>query len=157
VNLRGDRRPEIVAPVPDGYVYGPDGSRLWRYGYAHGAPQAFASQVVAADLNRDGVPELVFGVYGAALRSGRLVVLSAAGKRLPHQRQDANGIGVAATLSIGDLDRDGRLEIVASTIDHGADVFRVPPDPPSAGAPGTNRLPWPTGRGNLLRNRARRG
>jgi len=164
VNLRGDRRPEIVAPVPDGYVYavGPDGRRLWRYDYAHGAPKTFASEVVAADLNRDGVPELVFGVYGAARRSGRLVVLSAAGKRLydirlRHQRRDANGIGVAAAPSIGDLDRDGRLEIVVSTIDHGIDVFRVPPGPPSAGAPGTNRLPWPTGRGNLLRNGARRG
>jgi hypothetical protein len=154
VDIGGDHRPEIVAPVPDGYVYavGPGGKRLWRYDYAHGAAKTFASEVVAADLNRDGVPELVFGTYGAARRSGRLIVLSASGKRLydirlRHQRRDPNGIGVAAAPSIGDLDGDGRLEIVVSTIDHGIDVFRVPRS-------GTNRLPWPTGRGNLLRNGA---
>jgi hypothetical protein len=154
VNIRGDRRPEIVASVPDGSVYavGPGGKRLWRYDYAHGAAKTFASEVVAADLNRDGRPELVFGTYGAAARSGRLVVLSASGKRLHdirlrNQGSDGNGIGIPAAPSIGDLDGDGRLEIVVSTFDHGIDVYRVPRS-------GTNRLPWPTGRGNLLRNGA---
>jgi hypothetical protein len=156
VDIGGDRRPEIVASVPDGFVYavGPSGRRLWRYDYAHGAPKTFASEVVAADLNRDDVPELVFGTYGAARRSGRLVVLSASGKRLydirlRHQATDGNGIGVPAAPSIGDLDGDGRLEIVVSTFDHGIDVFRVPRSR-------TNGLPWPTGRGNLLRNGAAR-
>jgi hypothetical protein len=155
VDLRGSRRPEIVASVPDGSVYavGPGGKRLWRYDYAHGAAKTFASEVVAADLNRDGVPELVFGTYGAAPRSGRLVVLSASGRRLHdirlrNQGSDGNGIGVPAAPSIGDLDGDGHLEIVVSTFDHGIDVYRVPRS-------GTNRLPWPTGRGNLLRSGAR--
>jgi hypothetical protein len=154
VDIRGDRRPEIVASVPDGFVHavGPSGKRLWRYDYARGAPKTFASEVVAADLNRDGVPELVFGTYGAAPRSGRLVVLSASGRRLHdirlrHQAADGNGIGVPAAPSIGDLDGDGRLEIVLSTFDHGIDVFRV-------SRSGTNSLPWPTGRGGLLRNGA---
>ena len=154
VNLRGSRRPEIVASVPDGSVYavGPGGRRLWRYDYARGAAKTFASEVVAADLNRDGRPELVFGTYGAAPRSGRLVVLSASGKRLHdirlrNQGSNGNGIGVPAAPSIGDLDADGHLEIVLSTFDHGIDVYRVPRS-------GTNRLPWPTGRGNLLRNGA---
>ena len=128
----------------------PTGKRLWRYDYAHGAAKTFASEVVAADLNRDGTPELVFGTYALRAGSGRLVVLSAAGKllydvRLPHQGRDGNGIGVPAAPSIGDLDGDGRLEIVLTTFDHGIDVFRVP-------GSGTNCLPWPTGRGNLLRN-----
>ena len=65
--------------------------------------------------------------------------------RLPHQRRDGNGVGVPAAPSIGDLDGDGRLEIVLTTFDHGIDVFRVP-------GSGTNCLPWPTGRGNLLRS-----
>jgi hypothetical protein len=154
VDIRGDRRPEIVASVPDGFVHavGPTGKRLWRYDYARGAPKTFASEVVAADLNRDGRPELVFGTYGAAPRSGRLVVLSASGRRLHdirlrHQGADGNGIGVPAAPSIGDLDRDGRLEIVLTTFDHGIDVYRVPRS-------ATNSLPWPTGRGNLLRNGA---
>ncbi len=152
VDIAGDRRPEIVASVPDGFVYavGPTGKRLWRYDYAHGAAKTFASEVVAADLNRDGTPELIFGTYALAPGSGRLVVLSAAGKllydvRLPNQRVDGNGVGVPAAPSIGDLDGDGRLEIVLSTFDHGIDVFRVP-------GSGTSCLPWPTGRGNALRN-----
>ena len=72
VNLRGSRRPEIVASVPDGSVYavGPGGRRLWRYDYARGAAKTFASEVVAADLNRDGRPELVFGIYGARAALG---------------------------------------------------------------------------------------
>ena len=152
VDISGGPRPEIVAAVPDGYVYaiGATGRRLWRYDYAHGAPKTFASEVVAADLNRDGKPELIFGTYGLAPNSGRLVVLSGAGKllydiRLPHQGSDGNGIGVPAAPSVGDLDGDGTLEIVLTTFDHGIDVFHVP-------GSGTNCLPWPTGRGNLLRN-----
>ncbi len=152
VNIIGDARPEIVAAVPDGYVYAvsPNGKRLWRYDYAHGAAKTFASEVVAADLNRDGKPELIFGTYALTPGAGRLIVLSAAGKllydvRLPHQGSDGNGIGVPAAPSIGDLDGDGTLEIVLTTFDHGIDVFHVP-------GSSTNCLPWPTGRANLLRN-----
>jgi hypothetical protein len=154
VDIRGNRRPEIVAAVPDGHVYAvsPGGRRLWRYDYARGAPKTFASEVVAADLNRNGVPELVFGTYGPSRRSGRLIVLSASGKRLfdrrlRNQRDNANGVGIAAAPSIGDLNRDGRLEIVVSTFDHGIDVFRVPRS-------NTKKVPWPTGRGSLLRSGA---
>src|SRR3954471_5942320 len=104
VNLRGNRRPEIVAPIPDGRIYAisPKGKRLWRYDYAHGRAKTFASEVVAADLDRDGRSELVFGTYGLALNSGRLVVLPAKGKklydlRLRHQGTNGNGIGIGAT------------------------------------------------------------
>ena len=88
----------------------PTGKRLWRYDFAPGAAKTFASEVVAADLNRDGKPELVFGTYSLTPRGGRLVVLSATGKllhdvRLRNQRADGNGIGVPAAPSIGDLDR----------------------------------------------------
>jgi hypothetical protein len=152
VNLTGTRRPEIVASVPDGSVYaiGPGGRRLWRYDYARGRAKTFASEVVAADLNRDRRPELVFGVYGPRRGSGRLVVLSARGKRLydrrlPRQGTNGNGVGVPAAPSIADIDRDGRLEIVLTTFDHGIDVFRVARSGTSAG-------PWPTGRANPLRN-----
>src|SRR4051794_22771321 len=55
VNLRGNLRLEIVAPIPDGRIYAisPKGKRLWRYDYARGRAKTFASEVVAADLNRD--------------------------------------------------------------------------------------------------------
>jgi hypothetical protein len=47
--------------------------------------------------------------------------------------------------SVADVDGDGTLEIVLLTFDHGVDVFNVP-------GSGSKCLPWPTGRGNLLRN-----
>ena len=153
MNIAGDRRPEIVAAVPDGSVYaiGPTGRRLWRFDYARGRAETFASEVAAADLNRDGRPELVFGTYGPRRGTGRLVVLSARGQavldiRLRRQGTNGNGIGVPAAPSIADLDGDGRLEIVLTTFDHGIDVYRVPGR--------TNQLPWPTGRGGLLRTGA---
>ena len=79
--------------------------------------------------------------------AGRPVGLGHAAPRRPPpgtgpQRERRRG-GRGA--SIGNLDGDRRLEIVVSTFDHGIDVFRVPRARP-------NRLPWPTGRGNLLRN-----
>lgn len=151
VDVTGDARPEIVSALPDGAVYavGPTGRLLWRRDYARGGRRTFASEVVAADLNRDGRPELVFTTYSLTPGGGRLVVLSGTGRvlhdvRLPRQGVDGNGIGVAAAPSIADIDADGRLEIVLSSFDHGLDVFRVP-----GSAPGC--LPWPTGRGGPLR------
>ena len=77
-------------------------------------------------------------------------MLSARGRklhdiRLRDQGTNGNGIGIPAAPSIGDLDGDGRLEIVVTTIDHGIDVYRVPRSH-------AKYLHWPTGRGNLLRN-----
>jgi hypothetical protein len=154
VNLVGDSRPEIVAALPGGKVYAvsPTGHRLWTYQYAPRRSKTFASEVVAADLNKDGTPELVFGTYALHRKAGRLIVLSAQGKRLSvtrlrHQAYDGNGVGVAAAPSVGDLDDNGTLEIVLTTMDHGIDVYTVP-------GSGTGCLPWPTGRGSLLRSGA---
>jgi hypothetical protein len=152
VNILGDPRPEIVAPINDGFVYavGPDGSFRWRFDYARGVARTFASEVVVADLNQDGQPELLFGTYSLEPTAGRLVVLSNTGTLLydlplPGQGTNSNGIGVAAAPTLGDLDGDGGLEVVLSTFDHGIDVFKLPG---SAG----NCVLWPTGRGNWLRN-----
>ncbi|HEY3359464.1 MAG TPA: VCBS repeat-containing protein [Polyangia bacterium] len=154
VSILGDRRPEIVAAINDGFVYavGPDGRLLWRYDFSRGQPKVFASEPVVADLNRDGKPEIIFGTYALAPDAGRLVILSNTGALvhevvLPDQGHNGNGIGVPAAPAVGDLDGDGTLEIVVATFDHGLDVFTVP-------GSGTDCLPWPTGRGGLLRNGA---
>jgi hypothetical protein len=46
---------------------------------------------------------------------------------------------------VADIDGDGNLEIVLLTFDHDVDVYTVH-------GSGSKCLPWPTGRGNLLRN-----
>lgn len=152
VNIVGDSKPEIVAPINDGYVYGigSDGKRLFRFDYAKGAPKTFASEVTVADLNQDGVPELVFGTYSLAKDGGRLVVLENTGELLfdiplPKQGTNGNGIGVPAAPTIADVDGDGTLEILLTTFDHGVDIFSVP-------GSSDNCVLWGTGRGNLLRN-----
>jgi hypothetical protein len=153
VDISGDARPEIVASLNDGFVYAfnAEATRLWRTSYRHGKPIMFSSEVAAADLNRDGLPELILTTYGDpnVHDSGRLMVLSADGAvlhdlALPGAGHDGNGNGAPAAPTIGDLDGDGQLEILVQTFDHGLDVFTVP-------GSGTNCLPWPTARGGPLR------
>ena len=152
-NILGDSRPEIIAALNDGAIYamGPDAKLLWRYDFAKGVAKTFASEPAIVDLNRDGVPEIVFGTYSLQKNGGRLIVLDNTGRELydltlaSQGDGGGNGIGVPAAPSVADLDGDGNLEIVLLTFDHGVDVYTVP-------GSGTGCLPWPTGRGNLLRN-----
>lgn len=46
---------------------------------------------------------------------------------------------------MADVDGDGTLEVLLSTLDHGVDIFNVP-------GSGTKCALWPEARGNLLRN-----
>ena len=73
-------------------------------------------------------------------RRGASCARSASGTRTAN----GNGVGIAAAPSIADIDGDGRLEIVVTTIDHGIDVYRVPRSD-------ARNLPWPTGRGGVTR------
>jgi hypothetical protein len=151
-NLLGDARPEIVASLNDGFVYAfsPEGKRIWRYDYRQGVDKRFASEPVIVDLNDDGRPEVVFGTYSLEANDGHLVILENTGALLfdvplPNQGMNGNGIGIPAAPTVGDLDGDGQLEIAVVTFDHGVDVFTVPGSK-------TSCTPWPTGRGNYLRN-----
>jgi hypothetical protein len=165
VNIEGDARNEIVTPAGDGYMYafGPEPTLLWRTDYAQGRPLVNASEAAVADLSGDGRPEIVFGTFGEpGGEDGRLVILSSAGERLhdvklPNQDPSSgNGVGAAATPTIADLDGDGDLEILVLTIDHGLDVFTVEGSAcncvPAGADPALYCGPWPTGRGNYLRN-----
>src|SRR5581483_3970431 len=72
VNIVGDAKPEIVAPINDGFIYaiGNDGQRLWRYDFGKGTPKVFASEVAMADLNKDATPQLVCGTYSLQANGG---------------------------------------------------------------------------------------
>lgn len=159
VNIQGDSRPEIVVSLNDGFVYAFDagGNRLWRYNYTNGKAIMFASEVMVADLNQDGSPELIFTTYGDpnVSDSGHLIILAANGKLLhdvplPNPGYDGNGNGAPAAPTIADIDGDGQLEILVQTFDHGLDIFKVP-------GSGTKCMLWTTARGGPLRMGAPNG
>jgi hypothetical protein len=106
--------------------------------------------VVAADLSKDGRPELVFNTYSTESGGGALFILGANGELL-HQIALPDR-GAMPVPTVADIDGDGTLEIVVSLKD-GVDrerqvfVYSVP-------SSGTKCLPWPTGRGNLRRSGA---
>jgi hypothetical protein len=152
-NISGDARPEIVVSLNDGFMYAFDatGHRLWRYDYRAGHALLFSSEATIADLDQDGVPEIIFATYGSptVLDSGRLVVLAADGSLrfdlpLPNPALNGNGVGALAAPTVADLDGDGQLEILVQTLDHGVDVFRVP-------GSAANCLAWSQARGGPLR------
>jgi hypothetical protein len=103
---------------------------------------------LAADLSGDGRPEVIFATYATAANTSALFVLSAAGAML--HRVALPGRGAMATPALGDLDRNGSLEIVVNLKDptpagDEALVFTVPGSSP-------NCLPWPTARRSPLRD-----
>ncbi|MDJ0784055.1 MAG: VCBS repeat-containing protein [Desulfosarcinaceae bacterium] len=153
VTLRPSDAPQIVVSLNDGYMstFTAEGDLLWRYDYTHGRRIMFASEPLVADLNQDGVPEVVFTTFGDPdlTDSGHLVILTADGTplyELPLENPgyNGNGSGAPAAPTIADLDGDGQLEIFVQTFDHGLDIYTVP------GSSG-NCLLWPTARGGPLR------
>lgn len=89
-NIAGTDNPELVFPFGDGTIraFNYDGTQLWSYDFAAQAginPQTQAiesSEPTIADLNKDGVPEVIFNVYGypsnppSSVNNQRLVILS---------------------------------------------------------------------------------
>ncbi len=153
VNIQGDSAPEVVVSLNDGFIhaYSADARELWRFNFTHGKSVMYASEVIVADLNQDGSPELLFTTYGApdVRDSGNLMILGANGSLLhdiplPNPGYNGNGNGAPAAPTVGDLNGDGALEIFVQTFEHGMDIFTV-----SGSA--DNCLPWPTARGGPLR------
>ena len=64
---------------------------------------------------------------------------------LPEQGTNGNGKGAPAAPTTMDLNGDGTVEIVVQTFGVGCFVFTVP-------GSAENKLLWPTGRGNYLRD-----
>jgi hypothetical protein len=151
-DLAGDFRPEIIVPSYDGVMrcYSPEGVLIWSYVFDTGEEDFLgASGAVAGDLNSDGSSEIVFCTYSTAQNVSHLVVLSADGTQL-HKILLAKR-GSMAPPTLADVDGDGDVEIVVSLKDTlGGGVGGVQIWDVASAAAG--QLPWPTGRGNLLRD-----
>jgi hypothetical protein len=154
-NLDGFPGLEIVVPAYDGvlHAYRANGEELWTYGFGQASPYVGASEALIVDLNGDGSPEILFTTYSAGAprapkTPAHLIVLDAGGNLL--HRLELPGRGSMAAPSVGDLDGDGQLELVISLKDSlgagegGVQIWDLPGST-------TNCAPWPTGRGNTLR------
>jgi hypothetical protein len=157
-DITGDGRPEVLYGAHDGYVYciGPRANPLWQRDIRHGRALMYPSEIMAADLNQDDVPELILTTFGdpnnivPGVPHGYLMILDNLGQvlfdiQLPEQGTNGNGKGAPAAPTVMDLTGDGTLEIVVQTFGVGCFVFSVP-------GSAENRLLWPTGRGNYLRD-----
>jgi len=110
-DLDGDHDLEIVVPSEQSMrAYHHDGSLL--PGWPHNASQNFTAAAIA-DLNDDGVPEIVAGTYLAAgSPTGEIYAWDREGNLLPRWPFQTSG-SVKAPPAIGDVDGDGEPEIVA--------------------------------------------
>ena len=113
VDLRGDRRLEIVAPFYSTFVFDAKGRRLGEGTATSG--RVYAPSVVA-DLDGDGSREIVVGGNEGTVAAYNL---GAGGLRLkpgwPVSTCSGGQCPETRGLAGADLDRDGRIEVVATT------------------------------------------
>ncbi|MBI5894679.1 MAG: VCBS repeat-containing protein, partial [Desulfobacterales bacterium] len=146
----------ITVWVLDGklYAFRSDGTVYWAHSFATlASPYTGASEATIADLNQDGVPEIIYTTYSSGEprdpdTPARLVVLGSNG--VQQQSVELFGRGSMAAPTVADVDGDGDVEIVVSLKDSlgsgkgGVQIWDVADS-------GANCLLWPTGRGSYLR------
>ena len=155
-DLDGDGVKEILYASYDGRVHAfwvTDKTEhgAWPF-VVHGGPSAmrFASEPVVADLDGDGQAEVVFTTWTAkgSNQGGDLLIVSAAGvelSRVALPRSSQNWDGALGAPTLANLDADPNVEVAVGTTNSGLVVYEIP-------GSRADRLLWPTGRGNLLRN-----
>ena len=147
---------ELLAPAYDGrlHAFAADGSSLWTFTFGSGpSPYVGAGEALIADLNGDGVPEVIFTTFSSGAprepeAPAHLIVLNNNGVEL--HRVELFGRGSMAAPTLADVDGDGRPELIISLKDTrgggegGVEIWDLP------GA-SDNCIQWGTGRGGTLR------
>lgn len=143
-DLNGDGVKEILYTANDGQVhcFNLDGTEhgSWPFDLNSGASSvvSFASRPIAADVNGDGMKEVIFATYtpmGQNTERGKLYVLDYTGRKLAevtlppmfYTNVDpatyANGS--QTTPVVADIDNDGKLEIVVATYNCGLVAYEI--------------------------------
>jgi hypothetical protein len=145
----GSPGPEIVFAGFDGTIHAASASRSERWSYRYTSdPNVLTGGVAIGDLSGDGIPEVVFTSYSTDADKSALYILDAGGNlqhRIPLPRR-----GAMPVPTLADINGDGTVEILVSLKDavdkvESVSVYTVP-------GSASNCLPWPSGRGDLLRS-----
>jgi len=170
-DLQNDGYQIVVSSFSDGTVRAFDhlANQIFAFNYSQdlGINNLFqaieSSEAALVDLNKDGVPEVIFNVYGVpttpadmtTINNQQLYILSSTGTKLFNiptntasyigtGNGNGNGCGGAAAPTVADINGDGQLEIITNTFDGRMIVWTVP-------GSSTNCLIWPTARGGYMR------
>ena len=151
-DLDDDGQLEIVVATHDGWIraYKADKTLLWAFNYTQGAT-LFASEPAIGDIDGDNALEIVFGTYVLSQQASEmdgpvgLWALEANGAVMQGFPLVVPTPGIRAAPALADLDRDGKLEMLAATTEGQIIVW----DTLAPYAPA--RMPWPTTRHDLRR------
>jgi len=154
-DLDGDGLAEILYPSYDGRLHAMRLDRTEAPGWPidlnadPGAPIRFASEAVAADLDRDGRLEVLFHVWTekGSEQDGELRIVDWQGALLasvPFPRGDRSWSGALGAPTLANVDDDPDLEVLSGTTNAGLVAHELPG---TAGA----RIAWGTSRGDFTR------
>jgi uncharacterized repeat protein (TIGR01451 family) len=123
----------------------------WPYAVHTGGPYRFASEPTVADLDNDGLAEVIFAswVRKGTYQTGKLHILDYQGNvvyevNLPAPFGSPNWNGALAAPTLANIDSDADLEVVLNTAHSGVVAYELP-------GTADARVLWGTGRGNYQR------
>jgi len=154
-DLDGDGELEILYASYDGRVHAfwldKTEHGNWPYAVYTGGPYRFASEPTVADLDNDGLAEVIFAswVQKGSYQTGKLHILDYQGNMvyevsLPAAYGSPNWNGALAAPTLANIDSDADLEVVLNTAHSGFVAYELP-------GTASARVLWGTGRGNYQR------